>query len=99
MSVSSITVRVDNETKSQYESICTELGLSSSAAINTFIRAVVRQQGFPFPLSIMQEPSIVERLKKALEKIPTYEIMFDKDGNVIVDDDMPPSVHEWVVNG
>ena len=99
MSLSSITVRVDNETKTQYESICAELGLSSSAAINTFIRAVVRQQGLPFSLNIRQEPSLEERLRKALENIPLYTPKFDANGNIIIDGDTPPSFADWVVNG
>jgi DNA-damage-inducible protein J len=99
MALSSITVRVDNETKSQYESICAELGLSSSAAINTFIRAVVRQQGMPFSLNIRQEFSLEERLKKALENIPIYTPKFDREGNIIIDGDTPSSFADWVVNG
>ena len=99
MSQSSITVRVDNETKAQYEIICAELGLSSSAAINAFIRAVVRQQGLPFPLIVRQEASLEERFKRAIESLPVYTPKFDAEGDIIIDENTPPSFADWVVNG
>ena len=50
MSTSTITVRVEDSTKRRFEHICGEIGLTSSSAINAFIRAVLRENGIPFPL-------------------------------------------------
>ncbi|MCD7879545.1 MAG: type II toxin-antitoxin system RelB/DinJ family antitoxin [Candidatus Gastranaerophilales bacterium] len=52
MANSSICVRIDENLKEQFDKLCSELGLSMSAAINIFAKAVVRHKGFPFDVSI-----------------------------------------------
>ena len=46
------TVRIDPEVRAQAALVLDELGLSTSAAINAFLRAVIRTGGIPFPLRI-----------------------------------------------
>ena len=43
--------------------------------------------------------SLDERLKKALENIPIHTPKFDAKGNIIIDEDTPPSFADWVMNG
>lgn len=45
-----VNVRMDNAIKQQAEELLQGLGLSMSAAINLFARAVIREQGIPFEL-------------------------------------------------
>ncbi len=49
MSESSIHVRIDREDKERFEMVCRQLGLSMSAAVNLFAKAVIRQGEIPFP--------------------------------------------------
>ncbi|MCL2655479.1 MAG: type II toxin-antitoxin system RelB/DinJ family antitoxin [Coriobacteriia bacterium] len=51
MAQTSINIRTDENLKVQFDSVCNELGLNLSAAINVFMRAVVREREIPFKIS------------------------------------------------
>lgn len=46
------TVRIDPEVKEGACAVLSELGLSMSAAVNAFLKALVREQGMPFDMKI-----------------------------------------------
>ncbi len=46
------TVRIDPKVKEQANEVFEELGLSLSAAINVFLKAVVREGGMPFNMKV-----------------------------------------------
>ena len=46
------TIRVDRETKEEASRIFKELGLSLSGGIEVCLRAVVREQGLPFDMTL-----------------------------------------------
>ena len=46
------TIRVDKETKEEASRIFKELGLSLSGGIEVCLRAVVREQGLPFDMTL-----------------------------------------------
>lgn len=47
----SITIRIDNETKEEFEKVCSAMGLSISSAISSFINKVVNIGGIPYSLT------------------------------------------------
>ncbi len=51
MSTTAISIRLDSDIKEKFDKICKELGISTNAAFNLFARAVVREQGIPFPIT------------------------------------------------
>jgi DNA-damage-inducible protein J len=62
-------VRLDENIKKPFESICGELGLSMSSAVNLFASAVVRERGIPFDLKLPEpfySESNVEWIKKGI---------------------------------
>lgn len=52
-----INTRIKPEIKKEFERVTSQLGLTSSAAINLFISAVIRRQGIPFDLVLNDEPN------------------------------------------
>lgn len=50
--MATVTARVDERTKREAERIFRELGIPMSSAIAAFLKAVVRNRGFPFELKI-----------------------------------------------
>ena len=46
-----VSVRMDNETKIEFEKFCKEVGLSISGAFNLFAKKVVREHRIPFDIS------------------------------------------------
>jgi len=101
MSMSSITVRIEDDTKRRFDYICEEIGLTPTAAINTFIRAVLRDSGIPFSLKVDKSLSQQEWLKAALLRkgVPIETLEADEHGNIIIDKEKHPDLHDWAVNG
>ena len=62
---SAINVQVDSKTKKEATIILNNLGLSMSAAINIFLRQVVKKDGLPFEV-VNPKPS--KELRKALKE-------------------------------
>lgn len=52
MTQSNISIRIDDKLKQQFDSLCNELGLSMSSALNLFVKTVVREQRIPFEISL-----------------------------------------------
>lgn len=61
-----LTIRVDKQDKEQAEKILKKLGLTLSAAINIFIKAIIRNNGIPFALinEAFDYGSITKMIKK-----------------------------------
>ena len=63
MAQTAMTVRVDNNIKMQFDSLCEQFGMSVNAAVNVFINAVVRTRSIPFEISAKED----QTGKRALE--------------------------------
>jgi len=101
MSMSSITVRIDDYSKHRFDNICEEIGLTPAVAINTFIRAVLRDGGIPFPLKTDDSFSQQEWMEAALLRkgVPIETLEADEQGNIIIDKEKHPDLYDWAVNG
>jgi len=51
MAQTSVSIRMDEETKKAFALFCDEIGLSVSTAFNLFAKTVVREQRIPFDLA------------------------------------------------
>ena len=47
----SMTLRVDNSLKKNYDNLCEEFGFTTTAAITVFMKTVVRERRIPFDFS------------------------------------------------
>ncbi len=52
MALSTLTSRVDEHDKEKFISFCNSAGLSSSAAINMFVKTVIREHRIPFEIKV-----------------------------------------------
>ena len=59
MAQATISARVDSKDKAAFDTFCNDVGISSSSAINMFIKAVLREHRIPF--SINNDPFYSER--------------------------------------
>lgn len=50
MPQSTISARIDSNDKQAFDAFCNDVGISSSAAINMFIKTVIRENRIPFPI-------------------------------------------------
>jgi DNA-damage-inducible protein J len=50
MALSTLTARVDEHDKIDFDTFCSSVGLTSSAAINIYVKAVLRERRIPFEI-------------------------------------------------
>lgn len=50
MAQATFSIRMDENLKRQFDSLCTEFGMNSTTAFNVFARAVVRERKIPFEI-------------------------------------------------
>ncbi len=63
MSQTTMSIRVDSDLKQRFDVLCDEFGLSNTAALMLFIKAVVRESRIPFEI---KTDTIEESRRKAL---------------------------------
>ena len=56
--MTSMTIRVDEKLKKNFDTLCDQFGLSNSAALNLFFKAVVRERRIPFEIKAEPETDI-----------------------------------------
>lgn len=79
MEYTNLNIRTSKETKAQAERIFEELGISTSTAFNMFLKAVIRENGIPFDLSIttpskemLEAMNEIQDMKAHPDKYPSY---------------------------
>ena len=73
--MTSLSIRMEDETKAGLDRFCDEIGLSVSSVLNMFAKKVVREQRIPFEINA--NPFYSEENMKFLRK----SIAQDKAGN------------------
>ena len=56
--MTSMTIRVDDQLKKSFDVLCDEFGLSNSAALNMFMKTVVRERRIPFEIKADSEAQV-----------------------------------------
>ena len=58
MALSTVTIRVDDTLKNNFNNLCGQFGLSNTAAYTLFMKAVVRERRIPFDIRIDSDEEI-----------------------------------------
>ena len=73
MAQATISARIDENDKLAFDSFCSEVGLNTSAAINIFVKAVLREHRIPFEIAQASDPfyseANVAHLKKSIQEL------------------------------
>ena len=64
MAQATISARIDEKDKQAFDNFCSDVGLNTSAAINLFIKAVLRERRIPFEISQSSDPFYSESNQK-----------------------------------
>ena len=56
MAQTTMSIRIDDELKRQFDALCGEFGMNLSTAFTIFAKAVVRQREIPFRISAAEDP-------------------------------------------
>ena len=70
MAQTNINIRIDKDLKEEFDTLCTELGLTMTTAFNIFAKTMVRQQRIPFEVSKhMPNQQTIEAMNEVREMI------------------------------
>lgn len=92
MAQASVTIRVDENLKRSFDSLCDGFGLSNTAVYILFMKAVVRERKIPFEIKIDSDEEIrekaiqaVARMRTAIEDANMEEMSLEEINNLIAD--------------
>ena len=82
-----VNFRLDAEDKKNMEQVCTELGLSMSAAFTIFAKKVGRERRIPFDVSVdpFYSESNIQELKKRIESVRAGKSTLEEHDLIEVD--------------
>lgn len=73
MAQTTLSIRMDENIKKQFDAFCSEVGMNTSVAINIFAKAVLRERRIPFDISLHDDPFYSEvnmtRLKNSIAQL------------------------------
>lgn len=76
MGQSTISVRLDENIKKQFDSLCAEFGMTASTAFNIYARTVVRERRIPFEISAGKDPFYSESnmrvIRESIEQMENH---------------------------
>ena len=67
--MTTISIRVDEQLKKNFDSMCDQFGLSNSAALNLFMKAVVRERKIPFEIRAESDADIRKKGWEAFSRM------------------------------
>ena len=81
-----VRARVDSELKKDVEKILSEIGLSTSQAINLFLKSVKRERGIPFELKVPNAltKQVIEDARNGvnMEEVTLEEMIAEREKGV-----------------
>ena len=82
-----VNFRLDAEDKKNMEQVCTELGLSMSAAFTIFAKKVGRKHRIPFDVSVdpFYSESNIKELKRRIESVRSGKSTLEEHNLIEVD--------------
>ena len=82
-----VNFRLDAEDKKKMEQVCTELGLSMSAAFTIFAKKVGREHRIPFDVSVdpFYSESNIKELKRRIESVRSGKSTLEEHNLIEVD--------------
>lgn len=64
-----MTVRMDNQQKVIFDSLCEQFGMSANTAINIFVRAVIRSRSIPFNISADPQEDLRAKARQVFNRL------------------------------
>ena len=56
MPQTTLSIRIDDDLKKQFDAVCSEFGMNISTAITVFAKTIVRERRIPFEISAGSDP-------------------------------------------
>jgi len=98
MATTNLTVRVDENTKKEFDFFCENVGINATSAVNMFIKTVIRTRTLPFVITdtTNEEQSnkiIMTKMKNAIQSMRAQS---EENGNIGMSlDDVNAEIAEY----
>lgn len=73
MAQTTLSIRMDEDVKKQFDAFCSDVGMNTSVAINLFVKAVLRERRIPFDIVANDDPfyseSNLKHLRRGIESL------------------------------
>ena len=73
MAQTNVNIRMDSDLKKQFESLCSDIGMSMTTAFCVFAKKAVRERRIPFEITADNDPfysnTNLERLKNSITQL------------------------------
>lgn len=73
MALSTLTARVDEKDKAKFDAFCSNVGLTTSSAINIYVKTVLRENRIPFEITQNDDPFYskenIDYVKKSVDEL------------------------------
>jgi len=63
-----LSVRIDEDSKREFDTFCSKVGLNASVAVNIFVQTVLRKRKIPFEIADEVDPFYSEGNMRALQR-------------------------------
>lgn len=80
MAYSTLSVRMDEDVKKQFDTSCSEMGLNPSTAVNIFVRTVIREGRIPFEITSGEKFTKDAATTRLMRELEIGEESAKKDG-------------------
>ena len=68
MKQTTLNVRMDEETRRRFDAFCSSIGLTASAAVNLFVKSVLREHRIPFEITDRPSWETLEVMEDTLNR-------------------------------
>ena len=75
-----ISVRIDEDSKRDFDIFCSKVGLNASVAVNVFVQTVLRKRKIPFEITDETDPFYSDSNMRALQR----SIKQAENGEIVV---------------
>ena len=94
-----LNIKIDKGVKEVAAQLLESMGLDHTTAIDMYYRQIIKERRLPFqPESALTlDEQLIATIRK--KNIPKVRLECDDNGNIIVDKEKHPEIHDWLVNG
>jgi addiction module RelB/DinJ family antitoxin len=83
MAQSILSIRIDEGLKKQFDSLCSEFGMTTTTAITVFAKTVVRERKIPFEITALAFGGNGKTRQEAIQSLITHKKVFSNKREIL----------------
>jgi addiction module RelB/DinJ family antitoxin len=83
MAQAMLSIRIDEGLKKQFDSLCSEFGMTTTTAITVFAKTVVRERKIPFEIAASADGRNGKTRREAVQSLVTHKGLFSTKQEIL----------------